>query len=260
MRRVLGLIAAEAVKYWAEIKSYLFNTLSWLVALYIIFLTFFLGLRHFAGPSVDGMKLDSIIVGYVTWMFALMGFQGISYGVVEETHKGTFEQLYLSPLGLETIFAVRILYEFLYSLVFNSAILLLTMVTTGRWLSLGLPGFLKLFLLLTLSLPSLWGLGYLFGGLAMLSKKMGAFLQVISFLLIGLVALPGYPFKPVSLLPFTAGASSLRALVCSSGSQTFPLLWYLFLLALSSFYILIGLWLYRLCERVARRRNLLGQY
>lgn len=102
------------------------------------------------------------------WMLGLIGFQGTSYLVYDEMQRGTFEQMYLTPYGLETIFFFRVFYGTIFAIFFTSVILILTMITTGRYFVFNVDQFLLIFFL---SVPSMWGLGFIFSGLALILKK-----------------------------------------------------------------------------------------
>lgn len=259
--KIINLFKVEGIKYWLELKRYLFNTISSLLVIYIIFLVYFFGIKFMTGPAMSSSKLDILIIGYIMWMFALIGFQGTSYLVYEEMQRGTFEQMYLTPYGLEIIFLFRVFYDTLFSLVFTSTILILTMITTGRYFKFNVGHFL---LILFLSIPSMWGLGFVFGGLALIFKKIGAFLNLMNFILIAFVSINAYPLNLVSFLPFTAGASSIQYMINNKDSFIknggFPLWWYFFLLGISLFYLTLGILIFRMLLRKARKMNLLGQY
>ena len=253
--KIINLFKVEGMKYWLEIKRYLFNTISSLLVIYIIFLVYFFGIKFMTGPAMSTEKLDVLIIGYIMWMLALIGFQGTSYLVYDEMQRGTFEQMYMTSLGLENVFFFRVFYDTIFSIVFTSLILLLTMVTTGRYFSFNVFHFLVLFFL---SIPSMWGLGFIFGGLALIYKKISAFLNLMQFVIIVFVALDAYPLRARSFLPFSAGASSVQHLINSHDS--FPLWWYFFLLIISIFYLIIGLLIFKILLKKAMKLNLLGQY
>jgi len=52
------------------------------------------------------------------WMLALIGFQGTSYLIYDEMQRGTFEQMYMTSLGLENVFFFRVFYDTIFSIVF----------------------------------------------------------------------------------------------------------------------------------------------
>jgi ABC-2 type transport system permease protein len=253
--KLLNLFKVEALKYFLELKRYFFNTVSSLLSIYIIFLAYFFGFKFMGGPNMDTGKLDVFIVGYIMWMFALISFQSNSYLIYDEMQKGTFEQLYLCSMGIETSILFRMFMDLIFSFIFNGIIFYLTMLTTGRYFSIP---FLKIFIPLMISLPSLWGLGYIFGGLTLIYKKTVSFLQIMQFAIIVLVAVDAYPLNFFSFLPFSAGATTVQGII--NFKETFPLSWFFFLSAISLFYYFVGLALFRYFLKRAKKQNLLGQY
>lgn len=253
--KIINLFKVEGMKYWLELKRYLFNTISSLLVIYIIFLVYFFGIKFMTGPDMSTSKLDVLIIGYIMWMLALIGFQGTSYLVYDEMQRGTFEQMYMTSLGLETVFFFRVFYDTIFSLVFTSVILILTMLTTGRYFVFNIGHFLLIFFL---SIPSMWGLGFIFAGMALIFKKIAAFLNLMQFVLIAFVSIDAHPLNVFSFLPFSAGASSVQVIINEHGS--FPLWWYFFLIGISIFYLFVGILVFRILLRKARKMNLLGQY
>lgn len=255
MKKLIALFSVEAMKMYNEFKRYLFNTLTNLIVFFIIFIAMFYGIKFFAGPNLKSDSLASLIIGYIMWTFAIIGFQDLAYGVYEEIQRGTLEQLYLSSIGIEIIFFYRSFLDFFFSLFFVGIILIATMAITGIWLPVRL---LKTLPVLLLTIPSLWGLGIFFGGLVMIFKKISSFMQVITFGLIAIVSVSAYPVNVYSFLPFAAGSTTIQYMIRKN--YTFSFEWYLFLLSISIFYIILGILAYKYCEKVARRKNLIGQY
>lgn len=232
MRKYYNLLLAEGMKFCCELKRYWFNTVLDLIVVYMIFLAMFFGIKFFAGPSLNGDDLDALIIGYIMWMFATSAFQSLSQSISEEMQRGTLEQLYLCPFGIEKSFVVRIFLNFFFIFIFNALILILTMVTTGRWPNIDI---LKITPVLLIALPALWGLGIIVGGITMIFKKVTSLQSVITFGLVGIVSVPAYPLSIFSFLPFSAGSSTVQLIVRKG--QAFPLSWYFFITGISVVYL-----------------------
>ncbi|MEJ5274195.1 MAG: hypothetical protein WH035_08695 [Spirochaetota bacterium] len=129
------------------------------------------------------------------------------------------------------------------------------MFTTGSYFSFNVLYFLLIFFL---SIPSMWWLVFIFGGIALIFKKISSFLTLMQFVIIVFVAVDGYPFGLRSFLPFAAGASSVQHLINHKGS--FPIWWYFSLFAISIFYLVLGIMIFKILLKKARKMNLLGQY
>jgi len=70
--------------------------------------------------------------------------------------------------------------------------------------------------------------------------------------------LDGTPFSVVSLLPFAMGASLTREVVLDGQPLNFIDLFGV--IGVSTVYLLMGLGVYQILERRAKRLNLIGQY
>jgi ABC-2 type transport system permease protein len=173
----------------------------------------------------------------------------------DESQKGTLEKLYLSQLGIEKILLAKVFANIVFDIFFNILILFLAMLITGRWLNIDFLYFISMVLI---SVISLIGLGIAGGGIAIIHKKVISIFQIFSFGIIGLMALQTYPFNIFSFLPYIPGAKTLIGVIVYN--QTYPLWWYGFILLNSLVYLVIGLYLFRLYDKKARRLNKLGVY
>ncbi|MCI2426462.1 ABC transporter permease, partial [Candidatus Acetothermia bacterium] len=116
-------------------RRYLFNMLSALISIYILFLLIFLGVRALGGGAPGfGGTLDAIVVGFLVWIFALFTYGNFAGGMIREAQEGTLEQLYMSSVGFIWVSLFRSMSSFLITLIFNITLLILMMATTGRWL------------------------------------------------------------------------------------------------------------------------------
>lgn len=250
-----SLIVAEAKMVFWTMKRYLFNTLASVGVMFLIFMGMFWGVKTIGGSGVTGESLDSMLVGYILWMSAMFSMQNTGSEILSESQRGTLEQLYLSPLGAHRILFFRALMNMLFSFVFITVLLYLSMAATGRWMSVNL---LYLYGMVILSTLSLVGISFMLGGLGLIHKRIQAMNGILSFGLIGLMLLPTYPMTPYAFFPFIAGAAVVRNTIVSG--TAYPLWWYLFITANSAFYLTTGLMIFRLLEKKAKRLNKMGQY
>lgn len=236
-------------------RRYLFDTLVGLLAMYLLFLVVFLGLKLFLNGALVDNRLDAVIVGYVMWMFALFAYTNTANSIIEESKQGTLEQLFMAPAGFVRLAMVRMLVGLLATFGFSTAVLLLAMVSTGRWLEIP---YAQALLLILLGLPAVHGLGFAVAGIALVHKKVAAVSSIMQFILIALVGLPAYPFHGTSLLPFSAAASMVNQLVNGEADLSFT--WCALILANSLAYLSLGLFIFKAFERKATRLNVLGHY
>lgn len=253
--KAMNLIVAESKMVYWTMKRYMFNTLASVGVMFLIFMGMFWGVKTIGGGEVTGESLDSMLVGYILWMSAMFSMQSTGNEILNESQRGTLEQLYLSPMGAYTVFFFRSLINMCFNFVFITVLLYLSMAATGRWMSVNL---LFLYGMVILSTLSLVGISFMLGGMGLIHKRIQAINGIISFGLIGLMLLPTYPMTPYSFFPFVAGAAVVRNVIVNGTS--YPLWWYLFIALNSLFYLALGLWLFRLLEKKAMKLNKMGQY
>ncbi|MBN1646473.1 MAG: hypothetical protein JW874_00450 [Spirochaetales bacterium] len=255
MKSIINVIRAEFLKYTVELRRYWFETVSVFAIYIIVFTALFAGVKVFSGSEPNTDTLDSLIIGYLTWVLSMRAFQSIALSISEEMQRGTLEQLYLSPYSVRFIMLLRAFYDFLFTLVSCVLVLLILMTITGRWLNFN-PG--QVILIVCISIPSIWGFGLILGSLVLVFKKIVSFSVIISFALISVSVINAPPLSTMSFLPFITGTTLIRRLVVFHGSADF--FWYIFIFAISIVYLLLGLVLFINIEKVARKKNLLGVY
>ncbi len=253
--RFINLIVAEAKMLYWSLRRYMFNTVAMLVVMFLIFMGMFWGIKSIGGSGVTGDSLDSMLVGYVLWVSAMLALQNTGTEITSESMRGTLEQLYLSPMGADKIFFVKAVINMVFNFVFITAMLYLSMAATGRWMSVNLPYLYGMVLLSTLSLV---GISFMIGGIGLIHKRIGSLIGILSFGLIGLMLLPTYPITPYAFLPFVAGAAAVRNSIVRG--HVYPVWWYLFITGNSLIYLLVGLFVFKRMEKKARRLNKMGQY
>lgn len=255
----LYLFKAVFKKNLIELRRYLFNTLSGLVTVYIIFLLIFFGAQAFIGGQPRfGNTLSGIVVGFFLWTFALNAYNEPSRALIQEAQWGTLEQLYMSPVGLGWVVLFQMISSFLVTLVFSMSFLFIMMATTGRFLHLDLLSIIPLILI---TLGAVYGVGFIMGGLALVFKRIESSFQILQFVFIALVMVPPQEFPLLKYLPLSFGAMLIRKTMIEGLSITgLPLGDLIFLIINSVLYFLLGLAGFKYMERIARRRGLLGHY
>lgn len=241
-----------------ELKRYAFNTFSSVATIYLVFLLMFLGARFVAGPGeMFGETLEGLIVGFSVWTFAIIAYSEMSWAVMQEAQQGTLEQLYMTPAGFGWVALSLAVSSFLASFAFVVPIVVLMMVTTGRYLRLDM---LSLLPLLTLTLPAVYGIGLAMAGLALVFKRIQAMFQILQFVFVAFLFVPAEPLW-AKALPLTWGAQLIRRVVVGGERLTeIPGADIAWLAAGSVLWVTLGIAAFTVCERTARRRGLLGHY
>lgn len=254
----LNVLSANVRKVGIELLRYLPNTVSTVVTFYAIFLMFFLGIRVIGGAGTTGASSEYLIVSMVLWFLALMAMQGIGWEITNEATRGTLEQLYMSPVGTWKILLSRMIGSVVVNFAIIIVVLFLNMLTAGVWLAFDL---LTLAPLLVLTVTCMLGVGFVVAGLALVFKQIQAFLQIAQFIFFALVAVPVSLSPWLEALPVVRGASMIRAAMTENVTLLAFSSWdWALLVANTVFYFALGLFLYKLAERRAMNKGLLGQY
>lgn len=242
-------------KEFIILKRYWFNTLGGLIANYVIFVLIFLGGRSFT-PELLGDNLTALIVGFFIWTMSWGTFQTSAQTLTREARWGTLEQTYMTPFGLFTIVAARIAVNVTYSLLTGAFILVLMMATTGKWIFIDPVTVIPLAFVTMLSAT---GLGFAFGGLALVYKRVSSVFLIVEFLLLGAIAAAGQGLA--NLLPLAWGTDVLIT-VLEDGVPIWSLapVDLLGITLVSGFYVLLGYVCFQYAIRVSKQRGLLSDY
>lgn len=239
------------------LRRYWLDTVLGFVSLYVFFVALFAG-----GTAVGGQlftrSLDAIIVGFFLFSLASTAYVTASSTVLSEAQWGTLEQLYLSPHGFGRVLLVTTVLRIAVTLVIGSLLLGLMLLTTGRTLRIDVVTVVPV-LLLTL-LPAL-GVGFVFGGLALLYKRVQSAFQLVQFAIVGLIALPVEAHPDLQVLPMALGSHLLQdAMVRGVRLWAIDPVELAVLVAVGVAYAGFGYGVLRMAIRVARKRGVLGHY
>ena len=238
-----------------EMRQYWLETVAGLLAVCGLFLALFYGVKSFANEGEQIQSLDGLVFGFLLWSFASAAYMSVTKCVVEDTQKGYIEQLFINPKGFTAILFVKTMVELFSALFFMTLIAYLTMWLTGNWIDINFPLF---FMVLLMAAPSLIGLGLFVSGFALVFKRVDTIAQMLTLALMALVALDGLPFGPISFLPFTPGVSLAKEWVLKQSPINISDI--IIVLANSAIYMFIGSLVFSYFEKVAKRKNLIGQY
>jgi ABC-2 type transport system permease protein len=236
---------------------YPINTASQLFGLYVFFLLLFYGGQAVAGAAFSE-SLGGLVVGFFVFTMSVVAYSGLSWDVTREAQWGTLEQLYMSPHGFGRVVSVKVAVNVLFSLLWGGLMLVLMTLTTGRALSVDL---LTVVPLAALTLASAVGVGFVFGGLALLYKRVENVFNLVQFAFVGLIAAPlgEYPF--LRWLPLAQGSRLLqRAMTDGVGLVEMEPTALGVLLLTACGYLAAGYALFGVASARARRRGVLGHY
>lgn len=254
------LFLAELRRSWTIYRSYQFEALGGILICTILFYGLFLSASYIAGPSLQlGDRLDSIVIGYVLWSLVLFIMASIAGGLQSEAQTGTLEQLFLSRFGAIKVFLMRTMADLFLQMVQVISILFLIMALTQSHLNFP-PTLLLPFATV---LMGAYGISFTLGSLALLLKRVQQLQIIFQFIPLFLLATPTENWTGAArilgqFLPMCPGAELLRDLMARGESLNFTKL--VIALVNGAVYFTLGLLLFRLAEREAKRRGMLSGY
>ena len=255
MRDFGVLVLNEARLQYFEMKQYWFETVGGLAFMCAMFVGLFYGIESFTAAGEQEGSLDGLVFGFILWSFAVTAYNSITRTIIEDTQKGYIEQLFLCPGGFKSVLFAKSVVDLLYSILFVTLTAYLVMWLTGNWIDIN---FAKFYLIMMMAAPSLIGLGFIMCGLTLVFKRIGTVSAIMTFALMAIVAVDALPFNLYTLLPFTAGNSLARDVILQGAPMA--TLDVAIVLINSAVYMAIGLTVFHVFERIARRKNLIGQY
>ncbi len=259
MTNLITLFRAELKRSWAMIKAYPVDQIASVAILAFLFYMLFLGTKYMAGPGVHlGDRLDSIFVGYVSWLLMMTNYQAVSKSIRDESTQGTLMQLLTSPYSTRAILLMRAVASAITDVV------MITLVAGGIMLLTGVHVHVTLAVIpfLVTALGAAAGLGFILGAITLLYKKADMLLAIVQYGILFAVMAPlenwGFAGKLLSVfVPAAPSAAGLRTLMV--GNHFSPLLLGISLANVAVF-LGGGLLLFGLAERSAKRRGLLGAF
>jgi ABC-2 type transport system permease protein len=256
---MLQLFFAELRCSWIQLRRYPVEFIAQIILTSAIFYGLFLGTGYIAGSIQLGERLDSIIVGYVLWILVNFVMTNIAGKLQYEAQTGTLEQLFLSRYSAVKVFLMRALAYLTLEIIKIVLILFIIMLLTGS--TLYFPPLLVLPFICVLL--GAYGFAFIIGSISLLLKRVQQLLPLLLFPLLFLLTIPtetwtGTPKYLALLMPMTPGAGLLRSLMARG--ESLNLITLLIAFVNGFIYFAIGLFLFRVAEKEAKRRGILSGY
>jgi ABC-2 type transport system permease protein len=204
-----------------------------------------------------------LVVGALLWGFLSVVFMEIAMSVAWERWEGTIEATFMAPIHRLTHLGGVCLAATAYGLIRQSIVLVA--VAAFFHLDLGHANFAGALMIMAASSLAFMGLGLIGATLPLLSPERGAqaaniiegCLLLISGIYYPVTVLPGW-LQPLSAIsPATYTLEGVRAAILDGASTASLLPLVGKLLLLSMVLIPIGLWIFGVSERYAKRAGLL---
>ncbi|WP_372911661.1 ABC transporter permease [Salinigranum sp.] len=228
----------------------------------IVISLFFFGLLFYGGQMVAGQaltdSLEGIIVGYFLWTLSVGAYSAISNDIASEVQWGTLERHLMTPFGFAPVVLLKGVAKVVRTFVTSSIILAAMLLVSGTALELNVVTVVPV---ATLAIVSVLGLGLAAGGVAILYKRIGNWLNLLQFGFIVLISAPAFDLGWTRFLPLAQGSALLqRAMVDGTRLWEFPAGDLAVLCAVAVGYLLFGYVVFQHATRRARRLGVLGDY
>ena len=228
----------------------------------IIVALFFFGVLFYGGRLVAGRALtdsiEGIIVGYFLWTLSVGSYSSVSNDLGSEVQWGTLERHITTPFGFAPVALLKGVAKVVRTFLTSAVILAVMLVVTDTQLSLQ-P--ITVVVIAGLSITSVLGLGFAAGGVTVLYKRIGNWLNLLQFGFVVLISAPVLDVPWIRLLPLAHGSELLqRAMVDGTSLWAFGYVDLGLLVAVAGGYLGGGYLVFHYATRRARRLGVLGDY
>ncbi|PCR88805.1 ABC transporter permease [Natrinema ejinorense] len=228
----------------------------------IVISVFFFGVLFYGGRMIAGRALtdsiEGIIVGYFLWTLSVGAYSAISNDIGSEVQWGTLERHVMSPFGFAPVVLLKGVAKIVRTFITSTIILAVMIGVTGTSLELPL---LTVVLVATLSIISVLGLGLAAGGVTVLYKQIGNWLNLLQFGFIVLISAPAFDLGWMRFLPLAHGSALLqRSMIDGTRLWEFSPGELALLLVVAAGYVAVGYAVFQYATRRARRLGVLGDY
>lgn len=262
----LFLLKAEIVREFILARRYLFEAIVSLIMVYITFMGIYFAIRKLAIGGEDIGIASYQLIGFLLWILAMTSIGVFPNEINESATIGVLEQIFLSTGGVLRFIMCKAISRTLIQIVPLTIVLMIIIFTTGIRLILD-P--LAILTILLFTIAGFYGLGLLFGGLALLYKRIGPVTLLVRgallFITGAIIPVDEFPdfFQGVAkLCPMTQGLIMLRKVTVEGDS-----LWALIhngdmltLLINSLIYLILGVTTFKIMESFSRYKGVIGLY
>jgi ABC-2 type transport system permease protein len=228
----------------------------------IVISLFFFGVLFYGGRLLAGQaltdSLSGIIVGYFLWTLSVGAYSSVSNDIGSEVQWGTLERHLTTPFGFAPVALLKGAAKVVRTFLTSAVVLAVMLVLTGTRLSLD-P--ITVVTVAGLSITSVLGLGFAAGGITVLYKRIGNWLNLLQFGFIVLISAPVFEMPWMRVLPLAHGSAMLqRSMVDGVQLWEFGFADLGLLFGVAAGYLGLGYLVFHYATRRARRLGVLGDY
>ena len=251
------LVRAVLYREFLIFVRYPANAVGGVVVSVFFFALLFYGGRLLAGEALAD-SIEGIVVGYFLWTLSVGAYSSVSNDIASEVQWGTLERHVTTPFGFAPVALLKGVAKVVRTFLLSAVILAVMLLLTGTALSLN-P--ITILVVAGLSITSVLGLGFAAGGVTVLYKRIGNWLNLLQFGFVVLVSAPVFDAPWTHVLPLAHGSALLqRAMVDGVRLWEFDPLELGLLVAVSVGYLGGGYLVFQYATRRARRLGVLGDY
>lgn len=255
----LRIIIAEIVRDIKESLNYPIGILSDIAVFsFLILSLLFLGtgssLQDYYGEATGSKSL--LLVGYIFWVFSIYAINSTSSEIHHEALKGTLEQKFMAVVPIGYLFLGKMLSGLLISTIIIGFVTTIVILLTD--LSLKITGLC--ILLLLINLIGMYGIGLIFGSIALKIKKIGQLTLILQILLMLLTdTLTKTPLSEGmgKVIPLTNGIELARQSISGLLVAKSDLI---FFIIISLLWIFLGILVFSYTEKKVRQEGTLNFY
>jgi ABC-2 type transport system permease protein len=228
----------------------------------IVIALFFFGVLFYGGRLLAGQALtdsiEGIVVGYFLWTLSVGAYSAVSNDIGSEVQWGTLERHITTPFGFAPVALLKGVAKVVRTFITSAVVLAVMLVLTGTRLNFA-P--VTVVVVAGLAITSVLGLGFAAGGVTVLYKRIGNWLNLLQFGFIVLISAPVLDAPWTRVLPLAHGSALLqRAMVDGVRLWEFGFVELGLLVAVAAGYLAGGYVVFHLATRRARRLGVLGDY
>jgi len=228
----------------------------------VVVALFFFGVLFYGGRLLAGRaltdSLEGIVVGYFLWTLSVGAYSSVSNDIGSEVQWGTLERHITTPFGFAPVALLKGAAKVIRTFLTSAVVLAVMLLLTDTRLSLD-P--VTVVVLAGLSITSVLGLGFAAGGVTVLYKRIGNWLNLLQFGFVALISAPALDAPWTRFLPLAHGSALLqRAMVGGVRLWEFGLGDLGLLVGVAVGYLAGGYVVFHYATRRARRLGVLGDY
>ena len=228
----------------------------------VVIALFFFGVLFYGGQILAGRavtdSIEGLIVGYFLWTLSIGAYSSVSNDIGSEVQWGTLERHITTPFGFAPVALFKGIAKIVRTFLTSAVVLAVMLALTGTQLSLA-P--LTVITVAVAAITSVLGLGFAAGGITVLYKQIGSWLNLLQFGFVVLISAPVLEAPWMRVLPLAHGSALLqRAMVDGDQLWQFGLGELGLLVGVAGGYLIGGYLVFHYATRRARRLGVLGDY